>query len=99
MKPRSICIAALLAVIFAASVFPRFASGQPQSATVSQDDAFYTLDNGIIKALVSKRSGDLVTMKFKGTEVFATFMKEDGTPDLERDPPGDPGRGNPKFGT
>jgi rhamnogalacturonan endolyase len=69
------------------------ARAQAAPVTASEDDAFFTLDNGIIKALVSKKSGDLVSMKFKGVEMFATTLNPDGSPNLTRDPPGDPGRG------
>ena len=57
--------------------------------TVSEDDATYTLDNGIVTAMVAKSSGDLVSLKYKGREMFATFLKPDGQPDLQRDPPGE----------
>ncbi len=60
--------------------------------TITQDDATFTLDNGIIRAVVSRKSGDLISMKFKGTEMLATLQNPDGTPDLQTDPPGDPGR-------
>lgn len=60
---------------------------------VTQDDAMFYLDNGIIRAMISKKSGDIISMKFKGAEMFATVMNEDGTPNFQYDPPGNPGRG------
>jgi rhamnogalacturonan endolyase len=56
--------------------------------TVQEDEACYRLDNGIVTALVAKSSGDLVSLRYKGTEMLATFQKPDGTPDLQKDPPG-----------
>jgi rhamnogalacturonan endolyase len=67
-------------------------AGGEGGATVTSDEATYTLDNGIVRAVVSRRSGDLMSMKYKGAEMLATIMKEDGTPDVQADPPGDPGR-------
>src|SRR5690606_28093149 len=56
--------------------------------TITEDAALYTLDNGIVTARVAKDSGDLVSLRYKGMEMLATFLKDDGTPDLEKDPPG-----------
>lgn len=56
--------------------------------TVTEDAAMYTLDNGIVTARVAKDSGDLVSLRFRGTEMLATILRADGTPDLEQDPPG-----------
>lgn len=63
------------------------------SVSVSENELGYVLDNGLIQAIVSRKSGDLISMKFKGTEMLGTLMKPDGTIDLETDPPGNPGRG------
>lgn len=82
---------ALLAVVFAPHL-ARAQAASPPAVTVTDAEVGYTLDNGIIKVLVSKISGDLISMKFKGTEMLATILKEDGTPNLDVDPPGDPGR-------
>lgn len=65
----------------------------PAPVTVSEDAGFFTLDNGLIRAMVSKASGDLVSMKFKGAEMLGTVLKEDGSIDFDYDPPGNPGRG------
>ena len=67
------------------------------AVTVSEDDTSVTLDNGIVSALISKKSGDLISMKFKGMEMLATIMKPDGTPDLQTDPPGANTRGFAPF--
>lgn len=58
------------------------------AVTVAEDAALYTLDNGIVTARVSKASGDLVSLRYKGTEMLATFLTPEGLPDLQRDPPG-----------
>jgi rhamnogalacturonan endolyase len=83
---RSILLACV-ALLAAASAAAR------GDVTVTQDEAFFTLDNGTVKAIVSKKSGDLVSMKFKGAEMLATTLNPDGSPNLTNDPPGDPGRG------
>jgi rhamnogalacturonan endolyase len=59
------------------------------AVTVSQDDRTFTLDNGIVKAIVAKESGDLVSLRYKGLEMLATITGPDGRPDLAKDPPGD----------
>ena len=56
---------------------------------ISENDRTYTLDNGIVKAIVAKESGDLVSLKYKDLEMLATFEGADGLPDLNRDPPGE----------
>jgi rhamnogalacturonan endolyase len=75
------------------------AASRAQSApvTVYEDAVGYTLDNGIIKALISKSSGDLISMKYNGLEMMATVTNPDGTPDLKTDPPGRNTRGFAPF--
>jgi rhamnogalacturonan endolyase len=41
--------------------------------TVTDDGAAYVLSNGIIDARVEKKSGDLISIKYKGTEMTATL--------------------------
>jgi rhamnogalacturonan endolyase len=83
----------LIAAAVAAGPSRLFAQAAPAGpVSVTEDQATYTLDNGTIRALISRKSGDLISMKYKGAEMLATFQKEDGTPNLEADPPGDPGR-------
>lgn len=55
---------------------------------IAEDARTYTLDNGILKAVVSKESGDLVSLEYLGKETLATRMDADGRPDLDLDPPG-----------
>jgi rhamnogalacturonan endolyase len=61
----------------------------PTAVTLREDQATYTLDNGIVTAVVAKSSGDLVSLRYGGLEVLATLEGADGRPDLQRDPPGD----------
>jgi rhamnogalacturonan endolyase len=56
--------------------------------TLEETPAVYILDNGIVRAQVSRASGDIVSLRYAGHEMFATFTTESGDPDLERDPPG-----------
>lgn len=59
-----------------------------QKVTLVEDDQTYTMDNGIVEAVVAKASGDLVSLKYGGVEMLATFLDENGNPDLQKDPPG-----------
>src|SRR5260370_34704960 len=40
--------------------------------TVTQDDASFTLANGVVTAKVNKRSGDLVSLKYKELEMLGS---------------------------
>jgi rhamnogalacturonan endolyase len=80
----------IAAFLLSVSAFNVVAFGA-DPVSVTEDATTYTLSNGVITALVSKHSGDLISMKYKGAEMLATIMK-DGAPDLTIDPPGDPGR-------
>jgi rhamnogalacturonan endolyase len=66
MKSRKLCLGILLiwlpAALFAA----------PKPVVISEDDSAYTLDNGILTARAAKRSGDLVSLKYKGLEMLNT---------------------------
>jgi rhamnogalacturonan endolyase len=57
--------------------------------TIEENGQLYILDNGIVVASVAKASGDLVLLRYRDMEMLATFLKGDGTPDLEKDPPGE----------
>jgi len=76
----------------AASAAP---AAKPGAVPVSimENESYYSLYNGIITALVSKYSGDLISLKYKGVEMLATYQTPDGYPDVSIDPPGDPGHG------
>ncbi len=72
---------------------PPLAALNRHAVTLTEDGATYTLDNGVVRALVAKVSGDLISLKYRGLEMLATYTTPEGAPDLQRDPPGDPGRG------
>ncbi len=57
--------------------------------TVTEDEQTYTLDNGIVRVMVAKASGDLVSLRYQDKEMLATFLTPEGLPDLEKDPPGE----------
>ena len=44
-----------------------------EKVTVTDDGTAYVLSNGIVDARIEKRSGDIVSLKYKGTEVTATL--------------------------
>ncbi|MEO7412402.1 MAG: polysaccharide lyase family protein [Opitutaceae bacterium] len=67
---------------------PAHAAAAGGAVTITEDANLYTLDNGIVTARVAKASGDLVSLRYKDQEMLATFLKPDGMPDLEKDPPG-----------
>ena len=56
--------------------------------TLSEDERTYTLDNGIVRVMVAKESGDLLSLRYEGRELLATVLDENGNLDLEKDPPG-----------
>lgn len=62
---------------------------QNAPVTLKEDGKTWTMDNGIVTAIVAKESGDLVSLKFKGLEILATQLTENGAPDLDKDPPGE----------
>ena len=67
-------------------IFRRCAENVP--VVVTENDRTYTLDNGIVKAIVAKSSGDLVSLKYKDLEMLATFIMR-WPSDLDRDPTGE----------
>lgn len=56
--------------------------------TVAEDASAYTLANGIVTARVDKKSGDLLSMRFKDLDMLATIYGADGLPDTTIDKPG-----------
>ena len=77
------------AALFASLAFSTAARAENAPVAITENDRTYTLDNGIVKAIVAKESGDLVSLKYKDLEMLATFDGADGLPDLNRDPPGE----------
>jgi rhamnogalacturonan endolyase len=76
----------LVTAILAATCL--FCSCNRGNVSLSEDELTYTLDNGIVTAVIAKASGDLVSLQYKGKEMLATRMDAEGRPDLELDPPG-----------
>jgi rhamnogalacturonan endolyase len=62
----SLTSAALGATLFLAAALP---AAEPP-VTVSETESGYTLDNGLVTARVAKRSGDLVSLKYKNLELL-----------------------------
>jgi rhamnogalacturonan endolyase len=91
--------AAIVGVFIVSFALPRWAPGQtpPAPVTVTATDVGYVLDNGIVRALVSSKSGDLISLQYKGKDMLATVMGPDGQPDLKTDPPGANTRGFAPF--
>lgn len=86
----------VLVLLLLAGFLP--ARAEPGDVTVAEDTHTYTLDNGIVTARVAKASGDLVSLRYRGLEMLATFLTPAGEPDLERDPPGaNPNGLNPRM--
>ena len=81
-----VAVAGVVAGGFVAGVGAREAASP---VSLEETAELYILDNGILHAQVAKASGDLVSLRYRGREMFATFLKEDGEPDLVRDPPGE----------
>ncbi|HWB86529.1 MAG TPA: polysaccharide lyase family 4 protein [Bryobacteraceae bacterium] len=88
----AIPLAAIPLVIF--SVCAVIGTSAPENSsgasgvTLTQDDLAYTLSNGTVEARINKKSGDLVSLRYNGTEMLATILKPDGLPDITADPPG-----------
>jgi rhamnogalacturonan endolyase len=82
----AMAVVAGVLVVLSLTVSPGYAQA---AVSLRENDQLYILVNGIVVASVAKASGDLVSLRYKGLEMLATFLKEDGTPDLEKDPPGE----------
>ena len=60
-----------LALFALTLLFPMFAPAAiSQPVTVREDDASFILDNGIVTAHIGKRSGDLISLKYKNLEML-----------------------------
>ena len=65
-----------------------FAATKGAPVTLAEDEPAYTLANSAVTARVDKRSGDLLSLRYKGTEILATILRPDGLPDTAVDKPG-----------
>ncbi|MEM9963839.1 MAG: polysaccharide lyase family protein [Asticcacaulis sp.] len=70
----------LLAGVAATTLLAQAETGwaQSQPVTVTEDETRFTLNNGMVTAIVSKQSGDLISLVYKGTEVL--YGEEGGHP-------------------
>ncbi len=76
---------------FLAISFAVIACSSYDAVTVIEDAETYTMDNGIVAARVSKVTGDLVSFRYKGEEMFATALASDKPIEpLSEDNPGNP---------
>jgi rhamnogalacturonan endolyase len=57
-------------LVVALSLFPLLLPAAGTSVTVSENDNSFTLDNGIVTARVSKRSGDLLSLRYQNLEML-----------------------------
>src|SRR5947207_15209484 len=71
---------------------PRFAANNAP-VSITEDASAYTRANGIVTARVDKKSGDLLSLRYKGAEMLATLLGPDGLPEIAIDPPGANKRG------
>lgn len=69
LKQTALLISAALVLTSAGTRIGR-AAGTAALVTISEDDTSFTLANGIMTAHVSKRSGDLTSLQYKGKEVL-----------------------------
>ncbi len=57
--------------LFAADGPPKIANAGPGTpVTITQDARFFTLDNGIVKAVINKRNGDLENLYYKNIDTM-----------------------------
>ena len=68
-RPVRQAAAILFAVAFSTLLSAR-ENALGQTVTIDDDPSAYTLSNGIVTARVSKRSGDLTSLRYKGTETL-----------------------------
>ncbi|HVU36728.1 MAG TPA: hypothetical protein VHC95_00190, partial [Opitutales bacterium] len=76
--------AALCGFLFAGAV-----ARAADPVTITENSAFYSLDNGIVTAVVAKDSGDLVSLKYHGMQMLAITTGPDGQLNFANDPPGE----------
>lgn len=62
-------VAATCAILSTFAPLPA-AAADAQNVTVQEDENTFTLSNGIVTATILKRSGDIRSLQYKGTEIF-----------------------------
>jgi hypothetical protein len=83
---RLACLPVFLAG-FGAAVWAQDKSPR-HAVTVVEDASAYVLSNGAVSARVDKKSGDLLSVRFKEMEMLSTIFGPDGLPDVAIDKPG-----------
>lgn len=83
----SLAGALLCAVTLAFSVSARNRADST-GAAITEDESAYTLSNGIVTARIDKKSGDLLSVRYKNLEMLGTILRPDGLPDTTADKPG-----------
>jgi rhamnogalacturonan endolyase len=78
------------------SAAARAQSKATHTVTLQDESTAYLLNNGIVSARIDKRSGDLLSMRFKDMEMLAAILGPDGLPDTAVDKPGANLRGGGK---
>ncbi len=63
-------LAAALLAVFSLLTLPAHAQAPQAVVTVTDDGETYTLSNGVVTAVVSKRSADLLSLSYKGVETL-----------------------------
>ena len=65
--------------VFGAMMFiaARSSPGVESPVIISETDSSFTLDNGIVTAQVAKRSGDLISLKYKTLEMLDTVTQRE----------------------
>ncbi len=69
MKTPAMCRVAICVVCMVGWVF-EVSAQETGAVTLSQDDTTFTMSNGTLSVKVSKESGDLVSMQYKGRETL-----------------------------
>jgi rhamnogalacturonan endolyase len=77
-----------LGLIALPGTLPAQKSDSSPLVTLKEDASAWVLSNGTVTARVDKNSGDLLSVRFKDTEMLATIFGPDGLPDTTIDKPG-----------
>jgi rhamnogalacturonan endolyase len=64
---------AIFAISLSATAAAHAQKPSVAKVTVTDDGTAYVLSNGIVDARIEKKSGDIVSLKYKGTEITATL--------------------------
>ena len=66
-----------------------FSCSSGTKVTLTEDVETWTMDNGIVMVRVSKVTGDLVSFRYNGEEMFATTLSPDFIPESQGNEPAD----------